>query len=42
MRETASVIALGSEEAAEEGNAVATAFQEVRNSFEKFCLMTGI
>ena len=40
MRETASVIALGS--VTEERDAVKAAFQEVQSSFENFCLLAGI
>ena len=40
MRETASVIALGS--ATEERDAMKAAFQEVQSSFENFCLLAGI
>ena len=42
MRETASVIALGSATATEERDAVRAAFQEVQSSFETFCLLAGI
>src|SRR3954467_14868747 len=40
IRETTSVVALGS--ASEEREAVKAAFQEVRSSFENFCLLAGI
>src|SRR4029079_14078733 len=40
MRETASVVALGS--ATEERDAVKVAFQDVQSSFENFCLLAGI
>ena len=40
MLETTSVVALGS--ATEERDAVKAAFQEVRSSFENFCLLAGI
>jgi putative transposase len=42
MRETASVIALGSATATEERDAVKAAFQEVQSRFETFCLLAGI
>ena len=42
MRETTSVIALGSPTATDERDAVKAAFQEVQSSFENFCLLVGI
>ena len=40
MLDTTSVVALGS--VTEKRAAVKTAFQEVRSSFENFCLLAGI
>jgi hypothetical protein len=42
MRETTSVVALGSATATEERDAVKAAFQEVQSSFENFYLLAGI
>ena len=42
IRETTSVVALGSATATEERDAVRAAFQEVQSSFENFCLLAGI
>jgi transposase-like protein len=42
MHETVSVIALGSAKVGGEAGALEAAFQEVRRSFESFCLLAGI
>src|SRR3954465_12996145 len=42
MRDTASVVALGSATATEERDAVKAAFRDVQSSFETFCLLAGI
>ena len=42
MRASASPIALNAAAMADEGSAVAVAFEEVQSSFDKFCLIAGI
>src|SRR5690242_17077760 len=42
MRASTAPVALNPAAMAEEGSAVAVAFEEVRSSFEKFCLIAGI
>jgi putative transposase len=42
MRESASVVALGLAKAAGDREALEAAFQDVRSSFENFCLLAGI
>jgi len=42
MRDTASVVALGSATATEERDAVKATFRDVQSSFETFCLLAGI
>src|SRR4051794_41905715 len=42
MRASTAPVALNPAAMAEEGSAVAMAFEEVRSSFDKFCLIAGI
>lgn len=42
MRQSASVVALGSAKAKEDQDALEAAFQDVQSSFETFCLLAGI
>lgn len=42
MRETASVIALGSAKATDEPEPLKAAFHAIQSSFESFCLLAGI
>src|SRR4051812_25244693 len=42
MRASASPVALNAAAMADEGSAVAVAFEEVQSSFDKFCLIAGI
>ena len=42
MRASASPVALNAAATADEGSAVAVAFQEVQSSFDRFCLIAGI
>src|SRR4051794_27181414 len=42
MRASTAPVALNPAAMAEEGSAVAVAFEDVRSSFDKFCLIAGI